>query len=327
MAGRGSEKMANEGRIIGLAMITGSRVLLPGEVSSIDGNVTIPSVATIGTIQFANISVSTIEVGTISVVMDTSTIGTVLSGNVSSSVISPLDGGRVAVNVGTIENTPPVTIAGQPVSVVALALGTVGTIVSGNVSAGVTSPLDGGRVAVNVGTIENAPAVSVAGQPISVNALTLGTIGTITSGNISAGVISPLDNGRVAVNVGTIESAPLVTEGRYFFQTNVLGVGFTGSYSGLTVATLSAGALQDLVVDVVYGTVVVGSVQTQVLGVEPQSGIATSTITATAWYAGTLVAGQRLTASGPVGALIAVSVDAVGTVAGIYVTAEQSAGG
>jgi len=319
--------MANEGRIIGLAMITGSRVLLPGEVSSIDGNVTIPSVATIGTIQFANISVSTIEVGTISVVMDTSTIGTVLSGNVSSSVISPLDGGRVAVNVGTIENTPSVTIAGQPISVTALTLGTVGTIVSGNVSAGVTSPLDGGRVAVNVGTIENAPAVSVAGQPISVNALTLGTIGTITSGNISAGVISPLDNGRVAVNVGTIESAPLVTEGRYFIQTNVLGVGFTGSYSGLTVATLSARALQDLVVDVVYGTVVVGSVQVQVLGVEPQSGIATSTITATAWYAGTLVAGQRLTASGPVGALIAVSVDAVGTVAGIYVTAEQSAGG
>jgi len=319
--------MANEGRIIGLAMITGSRVLLPGEVSSIDGNVTIPSVATIGTIQFANISVSTIEVGTVAIVVDTSTIGTVLSGNISSSVISPLDGGRVAVNVGTIENTPPVTIAGQPVSVVALTLGTVGTIVSGNVSASVTSPLDGGRVAVNVGTIENAPAVSVAGQPISVNALTLGTIGTITSGNISAGVISPLDNGRVAVNVGTIESAPLVTEGRYFVQTNVLGVGFTGSYSGLTVATLSARALQDLVVDVVYGTVVVGSVQTQVLGVEPQSGIATSTITATAWYAGTLVAGQRLTASGPVGALIAVSVDAVGTVAGIYVTAEQSAGG
>jgi hypothetical protein len=217
--------MANEGRIIGLAMITGSRVLLPGEVSSIDGNVTLPSVATIGTIQFANISISTIEVGTVAVVVDTSTIGTVLSGNVSSSVISPLDGGRVAVNVGTIE------------------------------------------------------------------------------------------------------SAPLVTEGRYFVQTNVLGVGFTGSYSGLTVATLSAGALQDLVVDVVYGTVVVGSVQTQVLGVEPQSGIATSTITATAWYAGTLVAGQRLTASGPVGALIAVSVNAVGTVAGIYVTAEQSAGG
>jgi hypothetical protein len=319
--------MANEGRIIGLAMITGSRVLLPGEVSSIDGNVTIPSVATIGTIQFANISISTIEVGTVAIVVDTSTIGTVLSGNISSSVISPLDGGRVAVNVGTIENTPPVTIAGQPVSVVALTLGTVGTIVSGNVSAGVTSPLDGGRVAVNVGTIENAPAVTIAGQPISVSALTLGTIGTITSGNISAGVISPLDNGRVAVNVGTIESAPLVTEGRYFVQTNVLGVGFTGSYSGLTVATLSAGALQDLVVDVVYGTVVVGSVQTQVLSVEPQSGIATSTITATAWYAGTLVAGQRLTASGPVGALIAVSVDAVGTVAGIYVTAEQSAGG
>jgi len=268
--------MANGGRIIGSAMITGSRVLLPADIASVEPGVSIPSVATIGTIQFANISVGTINVGTVSIILDLATIGTVMSGSVSSSIISPLDGGRVAVNVGTIENTPPVTIAGQPISVVALALGTVGTIVSGNVS---------------------------------------------------AGVISPLDNGRVAVNVGTIESAPLVTEGRYFVQTNVLGVGFTGSYSGLTVATLAAGPLQDLVVDVVYGTVVVGSVQTQVLGLEPQSGIVTSTIAATAWYAGTLVAGQRLTVTGPVGALIAVSVNAVGTVAGIYVTAEQSAGG
>ena len=319
--------MANGGRIIGSAMITGSRVLLPADIASVEPEVSIPSVATIGTIQFANISVGTINVGTVSIILDLATIGTVMSGSVSSSIISPLDGGRVAVNVGTIENTPPVTIAGQPISVVALALGTVGTIVSGNVSAGVISPLDGGRVAVNVGTIENAPAISIAGQPISVSGLALGTVGTIVSGNVSAGVISPLDNGRVAVNVGTIESAPLVTEGRYFVQTNVLGVGFTGSYSGLTVATLAAGPLQDLVVDVVYGTVVVGSVQTQVLGLEPQSGIVTSTIAATAWYAGTLVAGQRLTVTGPVGALIAVSVNAVGTVAGIYVTAEQSAGG
>jgi hypothetical protein len=297
--------MANQGKISGVAVIEGTRIIMPTEISSVDGNVSIPSVATIGTIQFANISVGTVEVGTVTVVMDVATIGTIISpvplgpylgtvgtiasGNISATVISPLDGGRVAVNVGTIENSPPVSIAGQPIMIVVQG-GTIGTITSGAVS------------------VVNTPTVlaTVMGQPISV--VSQGTIGTIMSGAVS------------------VVNTPTVIEGRQFVQTNILGVEFAGSYSGLTVATLQAGPLQDLVVDIIYGTVVVGSVQTQVLGVEPQSGLISSTIISGEWYAGTLVVGQRLTAAGPLGAVIAVGVNAVGMIAGIYVTAEQSAG-
>jgi len=86
-----------------------------------------------------------------------------------------------------------------------------------------------------------------------------------------------------------------------------------------------------LVVDVVYGTVVTGSIITSVIGVEPQSGIMTSTITAGSWFAGTVVTGQRLVAPGPLGYEVAINTYVAtagtinaGTATGVYVTAEQS---
>src|SRR5579875_2530822 len=69
---------------------------------------------------------------------------------------------------------------------------------------------------------------------------------------------------------------------------------FTGSFVGTTIGTLLAQNLQDLVVDAVYGTVLTGSIQTSVVGVEPRTGVKTSTIVAGSWFAGTLVTGQRL---------------------------------
>src|SRR5579875_1436543 len=212
------------GDVVGFAVIAGSRIILPAEIATIDASAQIPAIATIGTIQFANISVGTVEVGTISVLLEAGTVGTIRS------------------------------------------------IQSGNVSASRT----GGRL-----------------QDIA-------TIGTIVSGYVSAD--------------------------RIFKQTNVVTSAFTGSFVGTTIGTLLAQNLQDLVVDAVYGTVLTGSIQTSVVGVEPQTGVKTSTIVAGSWFAGTLVTGQRLVAAGPLGAEVAVVVAATGTVQGVWVTAQQASG-
>src|SRR5579884_2897489 len=212
------------GDVVGFAVIAGSRIILPAEIATIDASAQIPAIATIGTIQFANISVGTVEVGTISVLLEAGTVGTILSGYVTA------------------------TIAGG-------AIGSVGAIA---------------------------------------------TIGTIVSGYVSAD--------------------------RIFKQTNVVTSAFTGSFVGTTIGTLLAQNLQDLVVDAVYGTVLTGSIQTSVVGVEPQTGVKTSTIVAGSWFAGTLVTGQRLVAAGPLGAEVAVVVAATGTVQGVWVTAQQASG-
>src|SRR5579883_1272179 len=66
------------GDVVGFAVIAGSRIILPAEIATIDASAQIPAIATIGTIQFANISVGTVEVGTISVLLEAGTVGTIL---------------------------------------------------------------------------------------------------------------------------------------------------------------------------------------------------------------------------------------------------------
>src|SRR5579883_1905512 len=98
------------GDVVGFAVIAGSRIILPAEIATIDASAQIPAIATIGTIQFANISVGTVEVGTISVLLEAGTvgtIGTIQSGNVSASITG-----------GILQD-----------------IATIGTIVSGYVSA------------------------------------------------------------------------------------------------------------------------------------------------------------------------------------------------
>jgi len=172
-------------------------------------------------------------------------------------------------------------------------------------------------------------------------------VGVVT-GTIQIGtILTPIQVGTIqvpeVVSISTIANSPLITVGtilnpvvvatiltpsqvinnQNFRQTNIL-TNVVVTTSGA--ATLTAGAFQDLVVDVVYGTVISGSIQTVIKGVEPQSGVQTSTIVAGDWFAGTIVTGQRLVAAGPLGALVAVvwNVPAASTITGVFITAEQS---
>ena len=188
-----------------------------------------------------------------------------------------------------------------------------------NISGGVV--LAGARILfpIDVATVEPGINIPVSG--------TLG-VGTIVA-PISVGtVLAPvLVTGTVATTGGA--AGPSTVLNAFALSTILANAVVFASIA----ATLSAASLQDLVVDLKYGTVVTGSINTTVQGVEPQTGLQTSTIIAGGWFAGTAVTTQRLVAGGPLGALVAVvpqnalgGTIGAGSIQGVYITAQLSTG-
>ncbi|MHB8552830.1 MAG: hypothetical protein ACYDAO_04500 [Thermoplasmataceae archaeon] len=81
---------------------------------------------------------------------------------------------------------------------------------------------------------------------------------------------------------------------------------------------------QDLVVDT-YFSAITGSLLITIYGVEPQSLNTTATILAGDWLTGSSGVGERLQVSGPSGAYLNVAWTVVGSISGLYLTAEESA--
>jgi hypothetical protein len=213
-------------------------------------------------------------------------------------------GSRIIVPVGVATVLPGVAIA---VSTIQSPIPISGTINVGTVVADIQG-----------GTVTVASVLS----PVTVQ-------GTVTTSGGGGGGTVQVAGGTLDVNVisGTVELVGgSITAQQAYQRTNVLA-GATVT-AGTTSATLTAMALQDLVVDTYYGSVnpAAGSVQTVVWGVEPQSGQLTSPIASGSWVSGTVgPAGQRIQAAGPLGELVVVQVTvAAGTVGPAYVSAEQS---
>jgi len=141
--------------------------------------------------------------------------------------------------------------------------------------------------------------------------------GVVISG---ARILLPIDLATIEPGVAMPVSGSIVITDAYAQTNLVSGVTLTLSSTNI----LAVGTLQNLVLDVVYGTVVVGSIQTSIWGVEPQSQTLTSVLVQGSWYSGTVQAGQRLVASAPLGAQVAVINTVIGTVMDVYITAEQS---
>ncbi len=80
---------------------------------------------------------------------------------------------------------------------------------------------------------------------------------------------------------------------------------------------------QSLVIDDYFSSAS-GSILVSVLGIEPQSMNATSTIIDGTWFGGSSGAGERIQVDGPVGKYVQVAWTVVGTVTGAYLTAEVS---
>jgi len=182
------------------------------------------------------------------------------------------------------------------------------------------------------GTVQIGNQIQIGTVQVVLDVATINTItGTVdVSGTIEIGTIEqPVTIATVlnpssvfgTVQIGTIFNDPLVTVQNTINQINILS-GVTVSSSGATI--IQMGRYQDLVIDIIYGTVLIGSIQTVVSGVEPQSGLNTSVLISGSWYAGTVISGQRLSLSKPNGVEVSVSWNVVGTVQQVYITAEQS---
>src|SRR5579875_3205985 len=105
------------GEVVGFAVIAGSRIILPAEIATIDASAQIPAIATIGTIPFANISVGTVDVGTISVLLEAGTVGTRLSGYVTATKAGGAIGNVGAIDtIGTLRarNVSATILSSQP---------------------------------------------------------------------------------------------------------------------------------------------------------------------------------------------------------------------
>lgn len=314
-----------EFNITGYEILAGTRILLPVDIASVEPGISVPVT---GTVNVGSVN-AIIDVATLNAVIDVATIQ--MLGTIQNAPLVTVQGTVTSTTavigtiqaVGTIESAPLITVQGS-VTVATIDNAPLVTI-QGSSSASIEYP-------VIVSTIENAPLITVQG---SVSVATIENAPLVTvEGALSASVEYP-------VVVSTIESAPLVTVagtlevGTIFNQPQVTVLDTYKQTAVLTnqtviassAATLVAQSLQDVVVDVVYGTVVAGSILTAIVGVEPQSGVQTSTITAGSWFAGTVPTGQRLVAAGPLGDEIAVVWSAPSaSILNVFITAEQSTG-
>ena len=199
-------------------------------------------------------------------------------------------------------------------------VGTIGTIISGQVTASISA----GALA-DVGTIGTIISGQVTASISSGQLTDVATIGTILAPLSIGTILSPLGITVTSIaTIGTIQWGQ-VTVQQQIAQTNILG-GVTVVTGTAVASTLLARTLQDLEVDSVYGTVVSGSIQSVVFGVEPQSNVKTSTIVSGDWYNGTVQTGQRIIALGPLGAkfVVGLNTGATSTILGVYLTAVQT---
>jgi hypothetical protein len=221
-----------------------------------------------------------------------------------------------SITSGVLQYIGTINTITNPITVGNIAdIGTLGTLINGQVTATITS-----GILQYIGTIGTVQFGNVTVSAIAA----IATIGTLQFGNVTVSAISGIATLGALATIGTLQSG-FVTHQQMYGQVNIL----TGQVvvSGTAVAsTIVMGTMQDMVVDIVYGTVISGSIQTSVLGVEPQSNIKTSTVVGGDYYGGTVVVGQRLVALGPLGLKVAVIVNtgANSTVQAVYISAVPS---
>jgi hypothetical protein len=179
---------------------------------------------------------------------------------------------------------------------------------------------------VNIVNLPSNQAVTVSNIPLPIT----GSINTtIIGSNITANVriVGPLDsNGNLLVDI----NASQLTGSVYV---NTVGVGYNqiNIYSGAFITSnsqtiINTAQYQEMVVDTVFGGVITGAIWVGVYGVEPQSGILTSLLASTNTATSNTLTVQRLQVSGPLGAMVAVTVNVASgsQITGVYITVEQS---
>ena len=232
-----------------------------------------------------------------------------------------IEGARVLLPIylATIDPSVvlPVTLVNATIEVGTVDMSeNVGTIV--DILGTVKDQIVGGFID-SIGTIDNAPLVTIQGT-VDIAVLS----GTVTIGDIVPGVTLPVTGSVVISGSSSILNTAVTGTVMKLEVYSPTIIATNQTYTASSTTTLVAEHLQNLVIDLVYGTVVTGSIQTSIYGVEPQSGIATSKLLSGQWDSGTVQYKERLQVSGPIGAQVALVTTVVGTVLNVYITAEMS---
>ncbi|MEM3265031.1 MAG: hypothetical protein QXH07_03655 [Thermoplasmata archaeon] len=279
----------------------------------------------------------------------TGTINTILNGtNITENIftVNPLFTitGNVNTQIVGSNITANVDVVGPVDSLGYVNMDIVSSQLSGYVNVNILS----NNVTSNVAVI-NTPNIYLVGSNITqnvnvVNALTItGDVNTqIVGSNITANVnvVGPVDSsGYIKVDIanssltGTIDASIInnnVTSnvaivGMGYRQQNLFTNAFITTNSQTIISTIN---YQDMVVDVVYGGVITGSIWTGIYSVDPQSNILTSLITSGITATSNTLTVQRLNIIGPLNTDVAIVVNTTPStqVTGVYITVEQSVG-
>jgi hypothetical protein len=202
-------------QISGFTVISGSRILVPTEIATIDSAVVLPVtgtvewVGTIGTIQ------TVVEVGTIDLIIDIATVQTVVG----------------TIKTQEIGGTITATVLGTVLTDVKQGVGTIGTIISGKVAIATLG------VEIDPRNIRRLTQADDQIGTIGVVGTIVGTVKTDTLGTISATIFGTvLTSVKETVGLqpgGTITASVLGT-----IKTQEIGGTITASILGTTLVSV-----------------------------------------------------------------------------------------
>lgn len=215
-------------QITGYTVLSGSRILVPSHIATIEPTVRLP------------------VVGTLDIAIELATVGTIVSGNMTASVSSGvLD--RVG-QVGTVNLLDTVNRVGSITSGVvdqARFVGTIGTIVGGKVTASVSSGVvDQARYVGTVGTIVEGKVTASLSSGVIDLARYVGTVGVVgslsTSGTLPVSVqgsVQAYIRDQIVYSTIVASLSPSTVSGTYVSPSvDALyypgGVGFSIAYIG-----------------------------------------------------------------------------------------------
>ena len=259
-------------QISGFTVLSGSRILAPCQIATIEPTVKLP------------------VVGTLELVIEMATVGTVVSGAITASI----EGGVTDLTryVGTVDKVG--TIQGGIIH-------EIGSIKSGIIN--------------KVEAIDQVGSISEGKLTASISGGEINEIGTIVSGKVAIATVGTEIDPRNIRRLTVVDDWVSVLRG---YEVATIASG--GSLTGMQAATIEVLRHNELGVDFYAGSITAGSVQIRVERLEPQSGNPTQLLASSEWLVPTSPMGTAIALMSPLGNLARAVVDIVGTLWEPYIT-------
>ena len=270
-------------QISGFTVLSGSRILAPCQIATIEPTVKLP------------------VVGTLELVIEMATVGTIVSGAITASI----EGGVTDLTryVGTVDRVG--TIQGG-------ILHEVGSIKSGIINKVEAIDQIG---SISSGIINQVGSISEGKMTASISGGKVDEIGTIISGKVGIATVGVEIDPRNIRRLTVVDDWVSVLRG---YEVATIASG--GSLTGMQAATIEVLRHNELGVDFYAGSITAGSVQIRVERLEPQTGNPTQLLASSEWLAPTSPMGTAIALMSPLGNLARAVIDIIGTLWEPYIT-------